>query len=116
MNSYWISSTKKINTNQYSKIDQNYSADVCVIGAGLTGLSTAYYLSKKGLKVIVVDKSDIGTKTSGHTTAKITLNHGLIYNYLIAHYSILKLSWKLLINKLASFLATRWEMTWDSNS
>ena len=88
MNSYWISSTKKINTNQFSKIDQNYSADVCVIGAGLTGLSTAYYLSKKGLKVIVVDKSDIGTKTSGHTTAKITLNHGLIYNYLIDTFGI----------------------------
>ena len=88
MNSYWISSTNKINKNQFNRIDQNYSTDVCIIGAGLTGLSTAYYLSKKGLKVIVLDKSEIGTKTSGHTTAKITLNHGLIYNYLINTFGI----------------------------
>lgn len=88
MNSYWISSTEKINKNRFNKIDQNYSADVCIIGAGLSGLGTAYYLSKKGFKVIVVDKSDIGTKTSGHTTAKITLNHGLIYNYLINTFGI----------------------------
>ena len=79
MNSYWLSSTKKIKT----KVDNNYIADVCVIGAGIVGLSIAYYLTKSGLKVIVVDKSGIGEKTSGHTTAKITLQHGLIYNYLI---------------------------------
>ena len=47
------------------------------------GLSTAYYLSKKGLNVVVLDKSNIGTKVSGCTTAKITSQHGLIYNYLI---------------------------------
>lgn len=88
MNSYWISSIEKMNKKKFSQIDQNYSADVCIIGAGLTGLSTAYYLSKKGLKVIVLDKSKIGTKTSGHTTAKITLNHGLIYEYLIKTFGI----------------------------
>ena len=81
MNSYWIDSS--IDNKLGKKIDGNYIADVCIIGAGLTGLSTAYYLSKKGLKVIVVDKDGIGEKTSGHTTAKITLQHGLIYDYLI---------------------------------
>ena len=81
MNSYWLSSTKKIEIEK--QIDNNYVVDVCIVGAGITGLSTAYYLAKNGLKVIVVDKSEIGEKTSGHTTAKITLQHGLIYNYLI---------------------------------
>ena len=81
MNSYWLSSTKKIEAEK--QIDNNYISDVCIVGAGITGLSTAYYLAKNGLKVIVVDKSGIGKKTSGHTTAKITLQHGLIYNYLI---------------------------------
>lgn len=88
MNSYWISSTENLNKNQFSKIDKNYLADVCIIGCGLTGLSTAFYLSKKGLKVIILDKSEIGAKTSGHTTAKITLNHGLIYDYLINNFGI----------------------------
>ena len=80
MNSYWLSSTKMETEKQ---IDNNYVADVCIVGEGITGLSTAYYLAKNGLKVIIVDKSGIGEKTSGHTTAKITLQHGLIYDYLI---------------------------------
>lgn len=85
MNSYWIES---VENRKRKKLDNDYSVDVCVIGCGLTGLSTAYYLSKQGLKVIVVDKDEIGRKTSGHTTAKITLNHGLIYDYLINTYGI----------------------------
>ena len=84
MSSYWIDSTKKL--EKENKINNDYEADVCIIGAGITGLSTAYYLSKNGLKVIVIDKNLIGEKTSGHTTAKITLQHGLIYNYLTNSY------------------------------
>lgn len=49
-------------------------------------LQHGYYLSKKGLKVIIVDKGLIGEKTSGHTTAKITFQHNLIYDYLINSY------------------------------
>lgn len=86
MNSYWISSTKSCEIS--NKIDNNYIADVCIVGAGLTGLSTAYYLAKNGLKVIVIDKDNIGRKTSGHTTAKITLQHGLIYDYLINTFGL----------------------------
>ena len=85
LNSYWIDSTEK--SEIFNEIDANYQADVCVIGAGICGLSTAYYLSKSGLKVIVVDKDDIGMKTSGHTTAKITFQHNLIYDYLINSFN-----------------------------
>lgn len=81
MSSYWIKSTEKL--GKAKKIDKDYEADVCIIGAGITGLSTGYYLSKRGLKVIIVDKDKIGEKASGNTTAKITLQHNLIYNYLI---------------------------------
>ncbi|MBQ9267199.1 MAG: FAD-binding oxidoreductase [Clostridia bacterium] len=80
MNSYWIDSVDKI---EGKTIDKDYEADVCIIGAGITGLSTGYYLAKEGLKVIIIDKKGIGEKASGHTTAKITLQHNLIYDYLI---------------------------------
>lgn len=86
MNSFWLSSTN--NLEFQNKIDNNYIVDVCIVGAGITGLSTAYYLSKNGLKVIVIDKDSIGTKASGHTTAKITLHHGLIYDYLINSFGL----------------------------
>ena len=85
MNSYWINSVQ--NSNKFNSIDSNYTADVCIIGAGICGLSTGYYLSKEGLKVIIIDKSGIGQKTSGNTTAKITLQHNLIYDYLINSYN-----------------------------
>lgn len=80
MNSYWIEST--INEGKFNSLDKDISCDVCIIGAGLFGLTTAYYLSKKGINVVILDKFEIGTKVSGHTTAKITSEHGLIYDYL----------------------------------
>ena len=58
MNSYWME--YNINLEKSIQIDNNYIADVCIIGCGLTGLSTAYYLAKCGLKVILIDKFGIG--------------------------------------------------------
>lgn len=84
MSSYWINSISDF--PKFDKIDSNYKCDVCIIGGGLTGLTCGYYLSKLGLKVIIVEKDDLGQKASGNTTAKITYNHNLIYNYLINSY------------------------------
>ena len=85
MSSYWLDSTN--NFNIFEKIDKNYNVDVCIIGAGITGLSIAYYLSKASLKVILLDKNNIGEKASGHTTAKITFQHNLIYDYLLNSFN-----------------------------
>ena len=55
MNSLWIS---QLNTSKIdNQINDNYSVDVCIIGAGIVGLTTAYYLSKEGLNVVLIDKS-----------------------------------------------------------
>lgn len=81
MSSLWLDSTNA--NNNLSSINKNKKCDVCIIGAGITGLSCGYYLSKKGLNVTILDKFDIGTKASGNTTAKITYQHNLIYDYLI---------------------------------
>lgn len=81
MNSYWVESTEGF--DKISPIDENLTVDVCVVGAGICGLSTGYYLAKNGLKVLVIDKDGIGKKVSGNTTAKITIQHNLIYDYLI---------------------------------
>ena len=49
-------------------------------------MTCGYYLSKAGLKVTIVEKDEIGHKTTGHTTAKITSQHGLFYTYLVDTY------------------------------
>ncbi len=46
--------------------------DVCVVGAGIAGLTTAYTLAKAGKKVIVIDDGPIGGGESGRTTAHLT--------------------------------------------
>jgi glycine/D-amino acid oxidase-like deaminating enzyme/nitrite reductase/ring-hydroxylating ferredoxin subunit len=46
--------------------------DVCVVGAGIAGLSAAYLLTKAGKKVIVIDDGPVGGGESGRTTAHLT--------------------------------------------
>ena len=87
MNSLWISDSEKEQLYN-KKPDQNHlETDVCIIGAGIFGLTCAYYLSKSGYKVIVLEKNKIGQKTTGHTTGKITSQHGLFYDYLTKSYN-----------------------------
>ena len=58
--------------------------DAAVIGAGLAGCLTAYYLQREGLSVAVLEADRIGSGQTGGTTAKVTCQHGLIYDRLIA--------------------------------
>lgn len=81
MKSYWIDSVKE--NIEYKKLEENIKTDICIIGGGLTGVTTAYNLSKYKIKAVLIDKGKIGMQTSGNSTAKITSQHGLIYKYLI---------------------------------
>lgn len=51
-------------------------ADVVVVGAGLTGLTTAVMLSEAGLQVLVLEARQAGAVTTGRSTAKLSLLHG----------------------------------------
>ncbi len=84
--SFWIKNYKE--KKNFESLKNNISSEVCIIGGGLCGLTTGYYLSKKGLKVTIVEKDTICSKTSGCTTAKITSQHGLFYDYLSKSYGI----------------------------
>ena len=69
MESFWEEEIKK--HQEFESVKNNIDVSVCIIGGGLTGLSTAYYLSKK-VSVAVVEKDRICSHTSGKTTGKIT--------------------------------------------
>jgi len=47
-------------------------ADVCVVGAGIAGLSTAYQLARAGARVIVLEEGPIGRGETGRTTAHLS--------------------------------------------
>ena len=56
----------------FPPLSRDLTTDVCVIGAGIAGLSTAYHLTKAGKKVAVIDDGPIGGGESGRTTAHLT--------------------------------------------
>ncbi len=50
--------------------------DVVIVGAGLTGLSTALMLTRRGLDVAVVDSGGVAELASGGNTGKLSLLQG----------------------------------------
>jgi glycine/D-amino acid oxidase-like deaminating enzyme/nitrite reductase/ring-hydroxylating ferredoxin subunit len=55
----------------YSPLTGNTTADVCIVGAGIAGLTTAYLLTKDGKSVVVLDDGNIGGGMTSMTTAHL---------------------------------------------
>ncbi len=49
------------------------NCDVCVIGAGFTGMSTAYHLAQRGYDVIVLDAQRVGFGASGRNGGQVSM-------------------------------------------
>lgn len=67
---FWLSKNK-IN-NIYPYLSDNMECDVIIVGGGICGAITAYFLSKDGFKVAVVEKNIIGYKNTSLSSACIT--------------------------------------------
>ncbi|MEK4487489.1 FAD-dependent oxidoreductase [Psychrobacillus sp. FSL H8-0484] len=78
--SYWRATN---DFPMFPKLSESIETDVVIIGAGLTGITAAYMLSKSGRKVMVIEGSKVLEGTTGFTTAKVTVQHGPIYQQLI---------------------------------
>src|SRR6266496_6230756 len=59
-------------TPSESPLRRDTSADVCIIGAGIAGLTTAYLLAREGKAVIVLDDGPIGGGMTARTTAHLS--------------------------------------------
>lgn len=80
---YWIASTKK---EDYPALEEDMNVDVAIVGGGIVGITTAFLLKSKGLKVAILESNKITHGTTGYTTAKITSQHGLIYKKIISKF------------------------------
>jgi len=65
----WIAT---VDMPAYPPLSEDVRADVCIIGAGIAGMTTAYLLAKAGRKVVVLDDGLIGNGETGRTTAHVT--------------------------------------------
>ena len=67
----------------FGQLRGRLSVDVVVIGAGITGLTTALQLKRGGARVAVLERNEVASGATGNTTAKITSLHTLVYADLI---------------------------------
>jgi gamma-glutamylputrescine oxidase len=68
MNYYQATANRQISR---PKLQGNVRADVCIIGAGYTGLSAALELAQSGYKVVVLEAQNIGFGASGRNGGQI---------------------------------------------
>jgi glycine/D-amino acid oxidase-like deaminating enzyme len=76
--SYWIAANSG-DAARYPAQDGDLRADVAVLGGGIVGLTAAALLKRAGKSVALVEMSRVGTGVTGHSTAKITSQHELVY-------------------------------------
>ena len=71
---------------QFPNMRGNLKTDVLIVGGGLAGLLCAWQLKKAGVDYLLIEADRICNGTTGNTTAKITSQHGLIYDKIYRCY------------------------------
>lgn len=80
--SIWQNQDKKT----FPQLKGEVTTDVLIIGGGMAGILCANELEKAGVGYVLVEGNEIGQGTSGHTTAKITAQHGAVYHKLMSKF------------------------------
>jgi len=71
---------------EFPRLEEDVRADIAVIGGGIVGITTALALQEAGADVVLLDAGRLGHGVSGHTTAKVSSQHGMIYARLRARF------------------------------
>jgi glycine/D-amino acid oxidase-like deaminating enzyme/nitrite reductase/ring-hydroxylating ferredoxin subunit len=81
--SFWRQSTPE---THFPQLITDISVDVAIVGAGITGLTTALFLKRAGLKVAVIEAYKIGHGTTGYTSAHLSEVPDAGYQTLISNF------------------------------
>jgi glycine/D-amino acid oxidase-like deaminating enzyme/nitrite reductase/ring-hydroxylating ferredoxin subunit len=68
------------------RLDGDVDADVCVIGGGIVGITTAALLQDAGVRTVLLEANRLACGVSGFTTAKVSSQHGLVYDRLRSRF------------------------------
>jgi glycine/D-amino acid oxidase-like deaminating enzyme/nitrite reductase/ring-hydroxylating ferredoxin subunit len=85
--SVWVHKDPVTNRPQFPTLKEDIETDICIIGCGISGISTAYELVTRGKEVVMVEARDVlagnTSRTSGHLNndlddgfAEIQKKHG----------------------------------------
>ncbi|MDD2649094.1 MAG: FAD-binding oxidoreductase [Eubacteriales bacterium] len=78
--------TRGVSLRRFCRLERDLKADVAVIGAGMAGILTAHRLSEAGARVVVLEAKRVAGGQTRRTTAKLTSQHGMIYDALIQKF------------------------------
>lgn len=82
--SYWQKTVKLPN---YPKIARDCSYDIVIVGGGMSGITLAYRLNNSDFKVALFESDTLASKTTGHTTAKVSYLHDVLYEDICNAYN-----------------------------
>ena len=87
MESIW---QKNVVRPTFKPLRGDASTDVLIIGGGMAGVLCAYALCRAGVDCLLVEADRIGSGVTQNTTAKLTVQHGLIYDEMIGRFGVEK--------------------------
>jgi len=85
MESLWRENTQ---LPSYLPLEGDRRTDVLIIGGGMAGILCAHMLKNKGIDCILIEQDRLCGGITGNTTAKITTQHGLIYQKLVKRFGV----------------------------
>ncbi len=87
MNSIWSDS---VEFPTFEQLKKDIKTDVLIIGGGITGILCAYMLEQAGVDYVLVEADRLCSGITKNTTAKISIQHGLIYHKLVKRFGVEK--------------------------
>ncbi len=85
----------------FPQLQEDIKTQVAIVGGGIAGLLCAYMLKQQGVDCVVLEADRVCKGVTQNTTAKITSQHGLIYDKLIKKFGIEKAQMYLQANENA---------------
>lgn len=83
-NSIW---KENVENKNLPKLKKNIECDILIIGGGIAGLSTAYFLRNSNKNVVLIDKDKCAEGASSRNTGKLTFMQELVYHKIEKNYT-----------------------------